>query len=219
VDSDTHKSLDDCQPDSQGEQGLPDSDANGLARRSRDERRGSTSSSPRDAAAIRGRRGSRPGGIDEEPGALRKIIVGVDGSPGATEALRFALEEAEVIGGLVVALSAWQIPPGAYGGPESVALAHELFKKEGQSHLERCLESSGAAQSAVAVEPRLVKGDARHVLCRAANSADMLVVGSRGLGAVRSLLLGSVSMYCVHHAACPVVIVPPRRRDGEQASR
>ena len=150
---------------------------------------------------------------------MRKIVVGIDGSPGATEALRFALEEADASGAAITAVTAWDVPPGSFGAPKSVALAHEFFEKDGQEHLDRCLESAGAAHSGVAVEPRLVKGDPRRVLCHAAESADMLVLGSRGLGTVRSLLLGSVGMYCVHHATCPVVIVPPRRRDGEQASR
>ena len=147
---------------------------------------------------------------------MKTIVVGIDGSPGATEALRFALEEAAVSGAALTAVNAWDVPPGAFGGPRSVELAHEFFEEEGRNHLETCLESADATQSAVAVERRVVRGDARRVLCHAAESADMLVLGSRGLGTVRSLLLGSVGMYCVHPARCPVVIVPPRNRDAER---
>lgn len=149
---------------------------------------------------------------------MRKIVVGIDGSPGATEALRFALREAEIGGDAIIAVTAWDVPPGAYGGVRSVALAHEFFEEDGRAHLDRCLDAAGASRSGAAVEPRLVKGDARRVLCHAAESADMLVLGSRGLGGVRSLLLGSVGMYCVHHAPCPVVIVPPRKEVGDRTN-
>jgi nucleotide-binding universal stress UspA family protein len=149
---------------------------------------------------------------------MRKIVVGIDGSRGATEALRFALQEAAVSDATVIGVTAWSVPPGSYGTPDTVALAHEMFEREGRGHLARCLEAAGAGRSGVTVERRLLKGDARRVLCRAAESADMLVLGSRGLGTVRSLLLGSVGMYCVHHAPCPVVIVPSGRRGGKQAS-
>jgi nucleotide-binding universal stress UspA family protein len=150
---------------------------------------------------------------------MRQIVVGIDGSPGATEALRFALDEAAVSGASLTAVTAWDVPPGAYGGPKSVALAHEFFENEGRDHLETCLESAGATQSGVALERQVVRGDARRVLCHAAQSADMLVLGSRGLGTVKSLLLGSVGMYCVHHAPCPVVIVPSSRRDALEEAR
>jgi nucleotide-binding universal stress UspA family protein len=148
---------------------------------------------------------------------MRRIVVGVDGSSAATQALRVALQEARLSGGEITAVTAWDLPPAAYGAPKSVGLAHEFFEQKGRRHLEACLEAAGPAPEGVVVEPRLVKGDARHVLCHAAESADMLVVGSRGLGTVRSLLLGSVGMYCVHHAACPVLIVPHGRSEGGAA--
>jgi nucleotide-binding universal stress UspA family protein len=149
---------------------------------------------------------------------MRRIVVGIDGSPGATEALRFALKEAALGGAEVTAVTAWDVPPAAYGGPKSAALAHEFFEQEGQRHLQDCLDAAGPAPASVRIEARLVRGDARHVLCSDAESADMLVLGSRGLGTVRSLLLGSVGMYCVHHAVCPVVIVPHERRSGGSAA-
>ena len=67
----------------------------------------------------------------------------------------------EAVRRCVAAVTAWDVPPGAYGAPKSVALAHEVFEEEGQQHLDRGLESAGAADSGVPVEKRLLKGDAR----------------------------------------------------------
>ena len=61
--------------------------------------------------------GSSPEGRDGELAAIRTIVVGIDGSPGAAEALRFALEEADVSGAAVTAVTAWDVPPGSYGAP------------------------------------------------------------------------------------------------------
>jgi nucleotide-binding universal stress UspA family protein len=58
------------------------------------------------------------------------------------------------------------------------------------------------------VERVVREGQPAEVLVEAAEDADLLVVGSRGLGGFRGLLLGSVGQQCAHHARCPVVIVP-----------
>ncbi len=68
----------------------------------------------------------------------------------------------------------------------------------------------------VKITSRVVEGHPAAVLIEVAAEADLLVVGSRGLGGFRGMLLGSVSAQCVHHARCPVVVVPPPHPDGEQ---
>jgi nucleotide-binding universal stress UspA family protein len=67
----------------------------------------------------------------------------------------------------------------------------------------------------VEIERRVVEGAPAAVLVDESREADLLVVGSRGLGGFSGLLLGSVSQQCAHHAACPVVIVraPPEKSD------
>ena len=60
------------------------------------------------------------------------------------------------------------------------------------------------------VEAVLVRGAAAEALIRSTHPPDLLVVGSRGLGGFKGLLLGSVSTHCVQHASCPVVVVPSR---------
>ncbi len=72
------------------------------------------------------------------------------------------------------------------------------------------LEAAGEAP-AVPIERRAVQGAPAGVLIQEEESADLLVVGSRGHGEVSSLLMGSVSSRCVHHASCPVVVVRHRQ--------
>ena len=71
-------------------------------------------------------------------------------------------------------------------------------------HLEKVADDV----TGVDVDLRVLEGDTSAVLLERAKGADLLVVGSRGLGGFRGLLLGSVSQQCVQHATSPVVVVP-----------
>jgi nucleotide-binding universal stress UspA family protein len=141
------------------------------------------------------------------------IVVGVDGSESARDALRFALEEARLRGASVRAVAAWHVPVTAYGDA-FVPPNHELLSElepQARRELERALADAGEQAAGVEVEPVVREGAPARVLLEEADKADLLVVGSRGLGGFRGLLLGSVSQQCSHHAPCPVVIVPHER--------
>lgn len=141
------------------------------------------------------------------------IVVGVDGSTSAQAALRFALAEARRRGATLRAVAAWHLPVAAYGGafvPPDPELASELEPGVRRT-LERALADAGDEAEGVEVEPVVREGAPARVLLEEAGEADLLVVGSRGLGGFRGLLLGSVSQQCSHHAPCPVVIVPHAR--------
>lgn len=136
---------------------------------------------------------------------MNGIVVGVDGSPGAAGALRFAAELARARGSELHAVCAWQMPAMAFAGGVYV----------GDDDLPTALEEGARRVLAdavhgldVPVEQHALQGHASEVLLKAAEGADMLVVGSRGLGGFARLLLGSVSHGVVHHAPCPVVVVP-----------
>lgn len=142
---------------------------------------------------------------------MDRIVVGVDGSAAASEALRFAIGEARTRGAEVQAVSAWHIPLMAYEvGAAAAAAQFDLgaYRELAESTLARTLEEVGAANSGVKVTAVVSKGQPADVLCACAEGAALLVVGSRGLGGFRGLLLGSVSQQCAQHAPCPVVIVP-----------
>lgn len=136
----------------------------------------------------------------------RTIVVGVDGSDDSNRALAWALDEAKVrsmsvllVHGIDIGLSAGDPYGGGYVVPQ--------LQDAGRLALEA--GAAKAAEAGVPFETRLEMGSPAYQLVEAARGAAMLVVGSRGHGGFVGLLLGSVSAACVHHAHCPVVIVPP----------
>lgn len=137
------------------------------------------------------------------------IVVGVDGSEAGVEALRFALGEAQLRGAELKVVSAWHVPPAAYeSGWAPVTFDIDDFEHPAQLAAGASLEQAGAAATDVSVTTVVRQGQAADILIAEAKGADLLVVGSRGFGGFRGLLLGSVSAQCAHHAPCPVVIVP-----------
>jgi nucleotide-binding universal stress UspA family protein len=140
---------------------------------------------------------------------MSTIVVGVDGSEGSTKALRFALDEAQQRGANLKVVGAWHIPAIVYEAgwvPANVDL--EAYPKFSQEALDKALADADADVSGVEVTTVVHKGQAADVLCAEAKGADLLVVGSRGLGGFRGLMLGSVSQQCAQHTPCPLAIVP-----------
>ena len=139
------------------------------------------------------------------------IVVGVDHSAGAKEALRFAREEAELRQATLRAVHTWQYgyigATGLEGRiPVVGAELHELHAAAAAA-LDATVREVLPDAGVVEVEQRVVEGAPAAVLVDESRDADLLVVGSRGHGGFAQLLLGSVSQQCAHHAECPVVIV------------
>jgi len=135
-----------------------------------------------------------------------RIVVGVDGSASSRKALCWALRYAKLTGAEIEAITAWEFPPSYGWAP--VAYGSAEFEEDASKILAEALAETSAAGADVQVEPVVRHGHPADVLVRAAQGADLLVVGSHGHGGFAGLLLGSVSLHCVHHAPCPVLIVP-----------
>ncbi|MCZ7589817.1 MAG: universal stress protein [Gaiella sp.] len=138
------------------------------------------------------------------------VVVGVDGSANGREALRFALAEAALRDARLGIVHSWSIPPLTATGigmiPAFGLLREELAAAAAET-LEGELERVARGATRVELERHVVQGDAAGALVERAAGADLLVVGSRGHGAVASTVLGSVSRACLHHAPCPVAVV------------
>jgi nucleotide-binding universal stress UspA family protein len=136
------------------------------------------------------------------------VVVGIDGSEHGEVALQFAAEEAALRGARLRIVCAWDLPPNA---PMSVGLVPGLiqsFGDEAGTIVQAAVDRVGELQPAVSCEPRVIEGHPGSVLLEEARGAILLVVGSRGRGELAGMLLGSVSHQVLHHAPCPVTVVP-----------
>jgi nucleotide-binding universal stress UspA family protein len=132
----------------------------------------------------------------------------MDGSPGADAALRHAIGEARRRGGRVHAIAACDTPALGAIDVESLPVnpeqVRESTERRARQHTAELVREVGGD---VPVEVHARLGRPTPVLVGAAHGADLLVVGHRGRGPIRSALLGSVGLGCVLHAPCPVTVV------------
>jgi nucleotide-binding universal stress UspA family protein len=145
---------------------------------------------------------------DAGPTERSRIVVGVDGSPGASAALDWAYAEAEQRAVGVYAVCAYDEPWGIAAAGMSSAAAVAEVRTALAVDAEGVLEAAhAAAPENVGVTGEAIRSTAGPALVSAAESSALLVVGSRGRGGFKSLLLGSVSQYCAAHARGVVVVV------------
>ncbi|QVJ02369.1 universal stress protein [Nocardiopsis eucommiae] len=149
----------------------------------------------------------------------RRIVVGVDGSDDSRRALAFALREASLVeGGAVVAVHSWQVPvplDSAYLAAGGWSPPDDLLDSRSQEMVtEMVTRVVDDGTEGVAVSVVRSDRDAAEAIVEAGAAADLIVVGSRGRGSVRGLLLGSVSQGVLHAATVPVAVLPrhPRPR-------
>jgi nucleotide-binding universal stress UspA family protein len=140
------------------------------------------------------------------------ILLGVDGSPANDAAIGYAFEAAALHGVPLVALHAWKTPVST--GPGDMLPVVDDSAQTAQAEQRVLAEALAGWQDKypdVTVERRLVRGSPRKSLIEASGQAQLVVVGSRGLGGFTGLLLGSVSHAVLYHATCPVAVVPDTR--------
>jgi nucleotide-binding universal stress UspA family protein len=148
--------------------------------------------------------------LNIEPGS---IIVGCDGSPDAVRALRWAAEQAWLERRPLAVVTAagvggagaltWSGAAGAYADPT------EVLMDGARSVVDEAATTVRQLRPGLSVTSHAAPGEARQVLIDLSRDAHLLVLGSRGRGAVRSRLLGSVSTTVVRHALSPVVVCRP----------
>ena len=135
-----------------------------------------------------------------------RIVVGVDGSKHSDVALEWAIDEADRHGADLIVLHAWEYPYRMTS--EGFAPGPDLAQVDAAIVIDAAVEQARERMTG-GVHRRLVEGGATQSLLAAAEAAGMLVVGSRGRGGFRSMLLGSVAHAVAAHAHCPVVVVRP----------
>jgi nucleotide-binding universal stress UspA family protein len=145
-------------------------------------------------------------------GAVRRIIVGVHGSLGSLQALRRAADEARERGAPLVPVIAW-VPPGGDLSERSHPSLYlrQVWQEAAVMRLSEAFdECFGGVPDGLEVRARVERGDAAQVLVDVADQpGDLLVIGSGRRNPVGRALHRSVGRYCMAHARCPVLAVPP----------
>ncbi|MGW3126365.1 universal stress protein [Streptomyces sp. NPDC001076] len=137
-------------------------------------------------------------------GAGARIVLGV----GGREAVDFAVREAELRGAVIDAVRAWRAP--AHETTDHPLLSGEPARLHEQQASDTLEEALRDVPEKVRVHRQTVEGPARQVLLAASRTADLLVVGARRNTGHLGLQLGRVAHGVLHHAACPVAVVPER---------
>ncbi|GII76711.1 hypothetical protein Sru01_16930 [Sphaerisporangium rufum] len=134
-----------------------------------------------------------------------EVVAGVDDSAECDPALVFALEEARLRGAVLRAVHAWQPPVHVY----APAIAYDMDEIRQAQHdvVRERLARLAPRYPEVTVVEDVRCAHPVDALVKAADGAELLVVGSHGRGAVGSALLGSVSRSVLHHAAVPTAVV------------
>ena len=151
---------------------------------------------------------------------FNRIVVGIDGSAGANRALQWAVSQARQTGAEIVAVHVGQPLTSetmAFGFTAPVEVSnwqdkvHALFRQQWCLPLHKAGVPFRTVFEMGSAGPELITIAARE-------EAGLIVTGSRGLGPVREMIIGSVSHYLVQHSDIPVVVVPPERRVRERVA-
>jgi nucleotide-binding universal stress UspA family protein len=134
-------------------------------------------------------------------------VVGVDGSDNARHAAEWAVDQAIGRDVRITVLATWTVPLVTTGMlPAALALPDW---SELESALQRSTEALATefSRDGVEVQARIAQGSAAPVLIEASRQADLLVVGARGLGRVKGVVLGSVSQRCASQGVVPTAVI------------
>lgn len=154
-------------------------------------------------------------------GEWRRVVVGVSGSPGSLAALRRAAREARRDDAELLVVLAWEPPGGDLAHGRSICpLPVADLRRDAGSRLLAALDTAfGDAGPGVPYRGLVVRGSAGRALVETADrSDDLLVVGAGWRGRVCRALFPSVARYCLAHAVCPVLALPPSPLYRELAS-
>jgi nucleotide-binding universal stress UspA family protein len=129
--------------------------------------------------------------------------VGVEGSSSASRALDYAAHDAARRGAVLLVVCVYGMPPSG----TTLTLPIGLLEGDAESVLRQALEHVGEITPEVVAKPEAVLGSPGRALVGMSETASALVVGTRGHGHLTGMLLGSVSEYVVHDAACTTTVV------------
>jgi nucleotide-binding universal stress UspA family protein len=144
--------------------------------------------------------------------AVSRVIAGVSGSPRSLPALRYAATLARDYGAALIPLLSWTPPGGALADQRCPCrFLRDVWEEDARKRLEDAmLAALGGVPADVPTAPTVVRGEAGWVLVHAADRpTDMLVIGTGRHASLGRVAHANVSRYCLAHARCPVLAIPP----------
>jgi nucleotide-binding universal stress UspA family protein len=143
---------------------------------------------------------------------ISRVIAGASGSPGSLRALRYAEDLARAYHAILIPVHAW-IPPGGNIADHRAPCGylHRIWQADAEQQLRDAMTAAwGAPPADLPVRTVVRRGEAGWVLVSTANChGDLLVIGAGSRRAVARIISGKVARYCLAHAMCPVLAVPP----------
>jgi nucleotide-binding universal stress UspA family protein len=144
-----------------------------------------------------------------------RVVVGIDNSQGARDALRDAAEVARWRNWTLHVVHTWQMSYPVEPYERDLGVVDKALEENATRTVADVEKEVLGEHDGLDVRHTIAEGPPARILVAASDGADLLVVGSRGRGGFTSLALGSVGQACVHHAHCPVLIVRPRTHEHE----
>jgi nucleotide-binding universal stress UspA family protein len=142
-----------------------------------------------------------------EQRARQRVVVGVDGSPSSRRALVFAADEAQRRAAELTVVSCFDVPDMLWLGHGAAATPLDDRLQVARRAARKVVDEEVPDQSGLQIDVVATTTAPTVALIDRSAEADLLVVGSRGRGGFRGLVMGSVSMQCMLHAHCPVAVV------------
>ena len=137
------------------------------------------------------------------------VVAGYDGSQAGLAAVELGISRVERNGGHLIVVHAHEIPADYIGVPYYQEMMDKSADRAGA--VMDGLEEALPRLREIDYEPDVIAGSAADAICRVAKHrrADEIIIGTRGLGPLRAML-GSVALKVLHHATCPVTVIPGR---------
>ncbi|QYC40873.1 Universal stress protein [Nonomuraea coxensis DSM 45129] len=143
------------------------------------------------------------------------VVAGDDGSAGAGEAVAYAIDQARAQEARLRVIFAWRVPVVGSSWPVQGPQLAAFFEEDARAARARADRWREANPDVVIIDEQL-RDHPVAALTKAAATADLVVVGSRGLGGFSSAVLGSISHGVLHHARCPVAVVRPHQGAAQE---
>ncbi|MFJ2766774.1 universal stress protein [Streptomyces sp. NPDC087300] len=143
---------------------------------------------------------------ENPPGGTRTVALGIDDPETSAPAVEFAFHEAQTLNASLTAFHAWRCP--AREVPDFPTMVHDEHQRRAAAQVDEAVREATAAHPEISVRHEIVEGHPRAVLLGASRTADLLVVGARRRKGHVGMQLGPVNHAVLHHAECPVAVVP-----------